>query len=47
MMMRQWRAEAREALEQAQSIAAEIDAKADSELATMIVEATEFLEDDP
>ena len=36
-----------EALEQAQSIAAEINAKADSELAKMIIEAKEFLEKEP
>ena len=36
-----------EALEQAQSIAAEIDAKADSELAKLILETKEFLEEEP
>ena len=36
-----------EALAQAQSIATEIEAKADSELAKMIVDTTEFLEVEP
>ena len=40
-------ADAREAIKQAQSIAEEIDAKADSELARLISETTEFFEEEP